>query len=174
MVRREHGLVLVVGLVILLILTLISVTAMRGTSLEEHMAGNMQFRNQAFQLAEAALREGELQIRNGPPAPGTNGYCSQPLDPPPDPANPRWITFYGVGVSPPTSSAGECKPVCASFGCSDGTSDGASYLIEKTIAAPTNLNNPANAQSNVYYRITAEGVGRDGKTVAVLQSTYKL
>jgi len=171
--QRERGLVLVVGLVILLILTLISVTAMRGTSLEEHMAGNLQYRNQAFQLAEAALREGEQQVRNGPPSPGDNGYCNLP----PDPAAPRWEKFYGAGVAPPATTAGGCTPVCAHFdssiGCSDGTKVGASYLIEKVTSTPMASDKPM-TQTNDYYQVTAEGVGPNGKTVVVLQSTYKL
>lgn len=56
---RQHGTALVVALVFLLLMTLIGVTAMQTTTLQERMAGNERDRNLAFQAAEAALRAGE-------------------------------------------------------------------------------------------------------------------
>jgi type IV pilus assembly protein PilX len=60
--HRQQGIVLVTGLIILLVMTVIGVTAMQSTSLDERMAGNMRSRNVAFQAAEAALREAENQL----------------------------------------------------------------------------------------------------------------
>lgn len=62
--RRQHGAVLVVSLVILLIVTMIAAGSMRSTILEEKMAGNSRDRNLAFQAAESAVREGEMFIEN--------------------------------------------------------------------------------------------------------------
>jgi type IV pilus assembly protein PilX len=58
-IKNQSGAVLVVGLVLLLILTVIGLASIRGSDLQERMAGNMRDRNVAFQSAEAALREGE-------------------------------------------------------------------------------------------------------------------
>ena len=55
----QQGVVLVVCLIFLLVLTVLGVTAMRTTQLEERMAGNARNGKIAFQAAEAALREGE-------------------------------------------------------------------------------------------------------------------
>lgn len=55
----ERGAALIVGLVFLLVMTLIGVTAMQSTTLQERMAGNTRDRHLAFQASEAALREGE-------------------------------------------------------------------------------------------------------------------
>jgi len=52
---RQNGIVLVVGLVFLLVLTIIGVTSLRTTTLEQRMAGNMQQRTVAFQDAEARI-----------------------------------------------------------------------------------------------------------------------
>ncbi len=60
--RQERGAVLVVSLVILLVITMIAAGSMRGTILEEKMAGNTRDRNLAFQAAESAAREAELYI----------------------------------------------------------------------------------------------------------------
>lgn len=52
---RQSGAALVVGMVLLIVLTLLSVTAMQTSTLELQMAGNAQFGQNAFQAAEAGL-----------------------------------------------------------------------------------------------------------------------
>lgn len=60
--HRQRGAVLVVSLIMLLIVTLIAVSSMQGTIMEEKMAGNTRDRNLAFQTAESALREAEFYV----------------------------------------------------------------------------------------------------------------
>jgi type IV pilus assembly protein PilX len=60
----QRGAVLVVSLIILLIMTILGVSSMKNTTLEERMAGNMRDQNLAFQSAEAALIEGEIYLRD--------------------------------------------------------------------------------------------------------------
>ena len=60
--KTQGGAVLAVSLVFLVILTLVGVSAMQNTMLEEKMAGNVKDRNLAFQNAESAIREAELFI----------------------------------------------------------------------------------------------------------------
>lgn len=62
--RAQRGAALVVSLIILLIMTLLGVSSMQNTTLEERMAGNMRDQNLAFQSAEAALIEGETFLKN--------------------------------------------------------------------------------------------------------------
>ncbi|MGD8743544.1 MAG: PilX N-terminal domain-containing pilus assembly protein, partial [Granulosicoccaceae bacterium] len=50
--------------IMLLLLTIIGVTSMQTTTLEEKMAGNMHEYHLAFQSAEAALREGEKYLED--------------------------------------------------------------------------------------------------------------
>lgn len=57
---RQRGSALIIALVFLLLMTLIGVTAMQTTTLQERMAGNMRDRNLALQAAEAALLQGEI------------------------------------------------------------------------------------------------------------------
>lgn len=57
--RREKGSALIVGLILLLVITLLAITGMRNTIMQERMAGNMYDRNLAFQASEGALRAGE-------------------------------------------------------------------------------------------------------------------
>jgi type IV pilus assembly protein PilX len=63
-IASQNGSVLLISLVILLILTLVGVSAMRNTTLEEKMAGNMRDKGLSFQAAEATLRAAEKYIEN--------------------------------------------------------------------------------------------------------------
>ncbi len=61
---KQNGSVLLISLVILLILTLVGVSAMRNTAIEEKMAGNMRDKGLSFQAAEATLRAAEKYIKD--------------------------------------------------------------------------------------------------------------
>lgn len=55
--QNQKGAVLAIGLMMLLILTILGVTAMKSTVLDERIAANSQFKMLAFQAAESALVE---------------------------------------------------------------------------------------------------------------------
>jgi Tfp pilus assembly protein PilV len=57
-VPSQRGAVLIVALILLAVLTLLGVTAMSTTSLEEKMAANTQEGTRAFQIAETGLATG--------------------------------------------------------------------------------------------------------------------
>ena len=54
---RQSGAVLIVSMIILVILTLLGVTAMNTTSLQERIASNTQERVHSFQAAETGLNQ---------------------------------------------------------------------------------------------------------------------
>lgn len=58
----ERGTALIFALVALLILTIIGVSAMNTTTLQEKMAHNLKDKNLAFQAAESALKRGETFV----------------------------------------------------------------------------------------------------------------
>jgi type IV pilus assembly protein PilX len=60
----QRGAVLVVSLIMLLVITVIAVSSMQGTVLEEKMAGNTKDRNLAFQTTESGIREAENFIES--------------------------------------------------------------------------------------------------------------
>lgn len=57
--NKQRGAILVIALFMLLLLTVIGLSSMRGTMLQENMAGNLRDSSLALQAAEAALRKGE-------------------------------------------------------------------------------------------------------------------
>jgi type IV pilus assembly protein PilX len=62
--HRQGGAILIVTLLFLVILTMLGVTAMTGTTMEERMAGNTRDAQLALQAAEAALRDARRDINN--------------------------------------------------------------------------------------------------------------
>jgi len=61
---RQTGAVLIVSLIMLAILTLLAVTGMQTTALEEKMAGNSQEVNRALQTAETGLVQAYSDTNN--------------------------------------------------------------------------------------------------------------
>ena len=57
--NKQCGAVLIVSLLLLLVMTIIGITALNTTKLEQSMAGNFQTSTRAFQLAESAIPKGE-------------------------------------------------------------------------------------------------------------------
>ena len=53
--KSQSGAALVVSLLILLVMTVIGISSMRTTNLQEKMASNTREREQAFEAAESAL-----------------------------------------------------------------------------------------------------------------------
>jgi type IV pilus assembly protein PilX len=64
---RQRGAVLIVSLILLVVLTLLGVSVMNMTQLEERMASNIQELNQAFHSAETGLSQAYDDINNWNP-----------------------------------------------------------------------------------------------------------
>ena len=106
--NRERGAVLIVALVFLVILTMLGVTAMTGTTMELRMATNARDHAVALAAAEAALRDAEYDVFNRAYA----GQEARKRAPAPVLAN------YGVNATAGTCSntapyVGLCKPAAA-------------------------------------------------------------
>src|SRR5258705_8739691 len=86
--RRSHerGAALVIGLILLLLLTLLAVSGMNSASLEFIMAGNEQYRANAFQAAEAGIQKNK-SLR------GVKPHAPPALQGPPPPAGTRATTI---------------------------------------------------------------------------------
>jgi type IV pilus assembly protein PilX len=57
--RRQRGAIMVVSLLLLLVMTVLALTASQTTTLQERMAGNARDSDLAFQAGEAGLRDAE-------------------------------------------------------------------------------------------------------------------
>ena len=66
--RRQRGAVLIISLVLLVVLTLLGVSVMNMTQLEERMAANVQELNQSFHTAETGLSQAYSDTSNWNPS----------------------------------------------------------------------------------------------------------
>jgi len=166
--NHQRGAVLVVGLVMLLLLTLIGMAAIRSSTMQERMAGNMRDHNLAFQSAEAGLSSAEAILNGvgGPPAPdaGVPGF-GDTLIPYPGDAG-YWNNDFDWGTYGKQTSMSLI-----------GVHAEPTYYVEHVLTnAPTNTNSEEFAASQddlpVTYRITSRAVGGSPDAVVILQATY--
>ncbi len=171
--RREtqRGVVLVIALVFLVMITMLALTVMRGNITEEKIAGNSRDWNQAFQAAEAALRDGEKDIWMGTRIVGATGFstdCNDGLCLPQTDGSPIWMDMESSGDS--GWMKGEDSSTSVAYGAyttpSPGQIDRVSkqprYFIEAVGKAGDSLKqkNGYNDPGNQYaYRVTARGFG---------------
>ncbi len=62
----QHGAVLVISLLILLVLTLVGISSLDGSIMQEKMASNSQIATATFQTAESSIREAYYTERANP------------------------------------------------------------------------------------------------------------
>ena len=182
--QTQSGVVLAISLIILLLLTIIGLSATQTTALEEKMAGNLRDKSLAFQAAESALRVAELRLNPPPPptsftaagsagTPVTAGLYSDvnPLIPNPIPTATAILTdtFW-------SSNPNATLPTPTGLGNVIDLNPPL-YIIQKLpeFPAPTVSNAVVTGtNSNVIkcqpYKITVRATGGTTNTVVVLQS----
>jgi type IV pilus assembly protein PilX len=186
----QAGAALVTGLIFLVILTLLGITAMQTSTMEERMSGNARDRNIAFQAAEAALRDAERDIKcqkfDGSPAAATtlvrtNVGCISGMTG----ADANCTDGLCCVVKPPglacveRTSVSPNKPVYIDFSLSAepsvayGTHTAAPAITSLNQQPPRYLIEPFLKQGANYYRITARGYGFNANTQVTLQEVYK-
>jgi type IV pilus assembly protein PilX len=171
--HKNRGVALFISLVLLLVLTIIGVSAVQTSTLETRMARNEHDTLLAFQAAESALRDGEnlletLTSTDGFTDAGGNGlWTVAELDQ----VN-RWET---AGVWERSSSTSVAAPTTVGV-----VKERPRYLIEHiaSVVREENayqINDPysATAADRIeIFRITAHGVGGSTNARVVLQTTY--
>lgn len=160
----QRGITLVMGLIFLAVLTLLSVTAMRGTLLEERMAGNSRDRDLAFQSAELALRAGEQVLRGAVLPAFSLGTATTPRIAAGTQQD-YWATTHDWVNQSTAVAAAPANTVAAP-----------SYVIEQLNVASGagggGLGFGALGESGTY-RVTARGVGQTANTVVILQAVFE-
>lgn len=181
---RQRGTALVVSLVFLLLLTILAVTAVSTSTLEEKMAGNVKDKNLAFQAAEAALVDAELRIRNNTPggftAACTGGLCL----PAPSSSTPVWNVVDWSNGS--TTSIPYGSLTGANYTALGTFAQSPRYIIEDLPEPPASTSDSSSsgslawdsarrarvAKGGNYYRITARAVGGTPNSQVMVQSIY--
>jgi type IV pilus assembly protein PilX len=160
--RRSRGASLIIGMILLLLMTAVSLTSLKGIKTDEHLTGNLQDRYLAFQAAEAGLREAEIRLGEGELKvfDGTQGLFAytDPRVPTPfelDATNARTYSETLTGVAQAPHFIVEQLEAVAE--------EGESIII--------GVDYPKDRRAS--YRITAVGYGGSATTRVVLQSTFR-
>ena len=184
---KQGGIVLFVALVFLVILTLLGISNMQVSILEERMTGAFGDRNTvAFESAELALRDAEAYL-NSNTLPLFNNTVAGLHAAYSNSSNPSFWQAAQTSTTVPACTGSAATSfnwlqTTATDACSSvqlaaarkipGSLEAPRYVIEylAKVPKPGSLLNP---QFNTVYRITARGVGGQASTVVILQSTYK-
>jgi type IV pilus assembly protein PilX len=175
---NQRGVVLFVALILLLILSLLGVTAARMQTTEERMARNEDNRQIGAQAAEAALRAAESGLTSGVYSAaqftsstpgfyeftGTQGSILQYA-----PATISWMTYSPTDPVNPMPALSQL-PVAA---------QSPKFIIENlpAVAMPGDSIQQVQSANPVsppaVYRITASAAGADSSTTTTLQSIFR-
>lgn len=169
---RQRGFTLVLSLLLLLILTILGVTAVNISTLQEKMSGNLRDQDVAFQASESALRYAELAVNqmwlSGKPTPISVNSCASSTcawdTDVPQPLNDTWWNSYkqeygGTGKQLTETTADPNYVVEYLANVTDSGHRGDKY------APPSGMQ---------YYRITSRGQGITPFSLSILQSTYQI
>ena len=178
---QQRGAVLIVGLIILTILTILGMTSIQTTTLEERMAGNTLSSNSALQATEAALRQGEATVIgplfNTKPIATTDGSTGVWVLESPDPdvdgdpwwteADWAWWTANAVTFATPGT-------VDLEFAAGAAPNALPHQLIEEHqfVKDTLNLGQVKDLTGRQFYQITGRGTDVSGNATAILRSTY--
>ncbi len=165
--NKQQGVVLAVTLIMLVLITLLAVSGMRSTVMEERMANNSHNKSMSFQMAETALRQAEFKLRTSANVRIVADANANSIDNVNTCMyNKDSIDFTAVDWSTLGISS------CDYTGTADDTVNGEApeYFIEFL-----NFNAPAmmGGEGDCFYRITARGYGPDKTSQTTLQEVYK-
>lgn len=175
--NNQQGAVLIVGLIMLLLMTIVGLSAVKGSNLQEMMAGNLRDRNLAFQAAEAGLRVGEDAV-NGINPPDTSGAVKGQVAEMLNGSNGSYwhVSHKWVDKDVITNSDSVATTVDLSV-----TKEAPRFVVEKLNVievmgqdgGSVNYDDLLKEQELSIYRITSRGVGLSSNTVVYLQSIYR-
>jgi len=168
---RQRGSVLGIALIFLLLMTILGVSAMQGTTMQERMAGNQRDRDLAFQVAEAALRAGEDWL-NDTAVDATCGLTNKEI-----------AKASASLTSPATWDGTDPDATDCNAGDEAELIDDTAPATEIQVAENPKFYVGPPRQSRIgielpptyrtIYPITARAVGATGSAVIILESMYK-
>ena len=180
----QEGFVLIVGLVILGLLTMLALSSMRDTTMQEKMAGASRDSGLAFQAAESALRDAENCITATTADCAFDAIANDAHFAQDDVAFPNHNTLFDaatwVAYDPPGAATALAGVPSKAKG---DTTDGVNYIIRKASTVGGDAGGedvslcghgcPAAAESQAIYEITARGAGASGAGQSVLRVYFR-
>lgn len=173
----QRGAALITALLILMVLTVIGISALRTSSTQETIVGNLRDQDLAFQAADTALTAAETNIDaiiNPPLATNSganNGIYTRDL------GNASPVDWKST-VHDKTNTWNTATGIATEFGTTaqelTELSADPLFVIEEEGFLEDDLGTETQAQGlgKYSYRITARGQGKAGSTVSLLQETF--
>lgn len=160
---RQRGMTLVVSLIFLLILTILGVTAMNTSTLQQKMAGNLRDADMALQAAETGLRGGEGNLNTlyvgGKPTADATGSSGVWLPGTTNTLSDSWWLGKPTYTGPVTNASANPQYVLEE---GDFVEDG--FGLSKWSGKP----------GTQFYRITSRAVGVSPDSRALLEEMYRV
>lgn len=158
--RRQAGAALIVSLVLLIAVTLLGVSAMQGTIMQERMSANQRDYEEAFNAAEIALRRGEEEFLSSP-LDYLGALKLQGLPRDWTASDAQWNDFIEIDDAPPGIAGGfSTRPPMYHIG-------------ESGVYCPDAGDLSSASDCEEIFTITARGTGRTDNTFVVIQSTIR-
>lgn len=162
---RQRGAILVTALLMLLTLTVIGVSVVQITRMQERMAGNTRDLNLAFQGAEAALRDGEAQLQAA--------VIITPCSAAPCDVFQRGVLPLLANQTPTWWNANANEYGVDGAQEIDDLDDDPQFVAEELTTVPDSLVIGQEVPTiRDFFQVTARSTGGTGNTNLVLQSTY--
>ena len=157
----ERGAVLLTTVMLLIMLTVLALTAVSMNTIQTRMAANSADYQVAYQTAEGALNQAQNALLAGTyPA---SGFA----------ANTSGLYVFDPSTAPIWSNASTWNTASAVLqGFQGGSNQSAQYLIEKlppVIKPGQSMKTPMQV-----YRVTARAVGKSGRSPVTLQTTVQV
>jgi len=162
---RQSGAVLIMSLLILFLLTIIGLSAMSRSTMDEKMTSNMRDKQVAFEAAEYALRQGESVVANlaTPSSFNQSNGLYGLYDTEPDySASGTWTSNASVPVGTSISGA-KTQPRYFAKIISEVQAKGSAANISGY---------PGSVATTYYIRITARGTGISDNSQVILREIY--
>jgi len=182
--HSQSGIALAIALIFLLLMTIIGVSAMSSSALQEKMAGNLKDKHWSFGQAESGITEGERvlcydytgRVPKIDPTNTTDGFYRASTT-----GDPVWNTvdWSTSGTDYFTHPGWPTNDYLSANGLALGkkfVAEQTKFIIEEVQEVQENLKGgfeySRRGGSRMMYRVTARGVGGTANAVTILQSTF--
>jgi len=185
---KQQGAALAVSLIILTLMTVIGVTAVKSSVIENRIATNMYDKQMSFEAAEAALRDAEAWLKAQESSPDTamdrDGTSTVTVWVKGFPTN----THDGVEEDKPMLKFSD-DSIWEAYGENYGDANGLSasekmpglsaepqFIVEQFTFIPDDMSAEtlAAGRGEFYYRITARARGGSSTSETLLQTIYRM
>jgi len=176
---KQQGAALITALVFMGILTMLGISAMRSNTMDVKIHNAMKDRTNAFQCAEAALRQGERFISDADEQPTEVPVGTIPQQVPPEvwPVDDDTLNNLVNQASTWWATNGWGDASLSDPGLQIGCADSAEYIVQTLGGIGGDGSDDLNFEKLIEsqidgYRVSSRSEGVSDKAVVILQSTY--